>query len=51
MAAIENGFVQNAIAENAYRRELAREQGETIVVGVNRYVAEDEVDGAIATDR
>src|SRR6185312_12868215 len=35
--AIENGYVQNAIAENAYRKELARESGEEIIVGVNRY--------------
>jgi methylmalonyl-CoA mutase N-terminal domain/subunit len=43
VTAIENGFVQNAIADNAFRLEVAREQGETTVVGVNRYVAEDEV--------
>jgi methylmalonyl-CoA mutase, N-terminal domain len=43
VTAIENGFVQNAIADNAFRIEVAREQGEAIVVGVNRYVAEDEV--------
>ena len=42
VAAIEAGFVQNAIAENAYRKELAREAGEEVVVGVNRYAAEDE---------
>ncbi|MDP9355312.1 MAG: methylmalonyl-CoA mutase family protein [Chloroflexota bacterium] len=40
VAAIERGFVQNAIADNAYRREVARERGEEIIVGVNRY-AED----------
>ena len=32
--------MQNAIAENAYRRELARERGRGVVVGVNKY-AED----------
>ena len=42
VVAIENGFIQNAIAENAFRREIERERGEEIVVGVNRYV-EDEV--------
>jgi methylmalonyl-CoA mutase, N-terminal domain len=42
--AIENGFVQNAIAENAYRRELARSSGEEIVVGVNRFVDHGESD-------
>ena len=38
VAAIERGFVQNAIAENAYRKELARERGDEIVVGVNKHV-------------
>jgi methylmalonyl-CoA mutase N-terminal domain/subunit len=40
VAAIERGFVQNAIADNAYRRELAQERGDAIVVGVNRYADE-----------
>jgi methylmalonyl-CoA mutase, N-terminal domain len=40
VTAIERGFVQNAIADNAYQRELAQERGETIVVGVNRYADE-----------
>ncbi|MDF2762301.1 MAG: methylmalonyl-CoA mutase, large subunit [Thermomicrobiales bacterium] len=44
VVAIENGFIQNAIAENAFRREIEREQGEEIIVGVNRYVAEESVD-------
>ena len=44
VVAIENGFVQNAIAENAFRREIEREQGEEIIVGVNRYVEEESVD-------
>ena len=38
--AIEHGFVQNAIAENAYRREVARSSGDDIVVGVNRYTSD-----------
>jgi methylmalonyl-CoA mutase N-terminal domain/subunit len=42
VTAIERGFVQNAIAENAYRREVARSSGDEAVVGVNRYVNEDE---------
>jgi methylmalonyl-CoA mutase, N-terminal domain len=37
VAAIEQGFVQGAIADNAYALEVARERGEEIVVGVNRY--------------
>jgi methylmalonyl-CoA mutase N-terminal domain/subunit len=42
VAAIEQGFVQNAIAENAFQHELARERGEELVVGVNRYVDVDD---------
>jgi methylmalonyl-CoA mutase N-terminal domain/subunit len=38
VAAIENGFMQNAIGENAYHRELARSSGEEVVIGVNRNV-------------
>jgi methylmalonyl-CoA mutase N-terminal domain/subunit len=44
VAAIESGFVQNAIAENAFRLELARERGENVIVGVNRYVADVDVE-------
>ena len=40
VAAIETGFVQAAIADNAYRQQLARELGEEIVVGVNKHVAD-----------
>lgn len=43
--AIENGFVQNAIAENAYRKEVARSAGEEIVIGMNRFV-DDSADAA-----
>jgi methylmalonyl-CoA mutase N-terminal domain/subunit len=50
VTAIERGFVQNAIAENAYRREVARSAGDEVVVGVNRYVNEDE-ELAIALQR
>ena len=44
VVAIERGFVQDAIAENAYRRELARSSGDEIVVGVNRYTSDEPVD-------
>ena len=40
--AIASGFVQNAIAENAYRREVARSSGDEVVVGVNRYASDEE---------
>lgn len=43
--AIENGYVQNAIAENAYRKEVARSAGDEIVIGVNRFV-DDSADSA-----
>jgi methylmalonyl-CoA mutase N-terminal domain/subunit len=44
VAAIESGFVQNAIAESAYHLELARERGERTIVGVNRFADEDDVE-------
>lgn len=44
VAAIEGGFVQNAIAENAYHLELRREQGERVIVGVNRFAVEEDVE-------
>ncbi|HEV2107971.1 MAG TPA: methylmalonyl-CoA mutase family protein [Thermomicrobiales bacterium] len=42
VSAIEQGFMQNAIAETAYRKELARERGDEVIVGVNRYRDEDD---------
>jgi methylmalonyl-CoA mutase N-terminal domain/subunit len=41
VVAIEHGFMQDAIAENAYFRELARSSGEEVIVGVNRYKEDD----------
>src|SRR5690606_6969796 len=43
VAAIESGYIQAAIAENAYQRELAREMGEEVVVGVNKYVEDETI--------
>lgn len=40
--AIESGFFQNAIARSAYSHQRAVESGDRIVVGVNRFVEEDE---------
>jgi methylmalonyl-CoA mutase, N-terminal domain len=37
VAAVETGFYQRAIDDEAYRAELALETGECVVVGVNRY--------------
>ncbi|MCA9876595.1 MAG: methylmalonyl-CoA mutase, partial [Thermomicrobiales bacterium] len=44
VAAIEAGYVQNAIAENAYLLEMQREAGDRVIVGVNRYAAENEIE-------
>jgi len=44
VAATEQGFVQNAIADNAYALELARDDGEDVVVGVNRYADDSETE-------
>jgi methylmalonyl-CoA mutase N-terminal domain/subunit len=43
VVAIEDGFIQDAIGENAYRRELARSSGDEVVVGVNRYQSDEPV--------
>ncbi len=40
VAAIEAGFYQDAIAEAAYRAQLAVDSGADVVVGVNRYQTE-----------
>ncbi len=42
VAAVEQGFVQDAIEDAAYRTQAAIESGEQLVVGVNRYVEEQE---------
>ena len=42
VAAIEEGFFQREIAEASFRYQSEVEAGERIVVGVNRYVLEDE---------
>lgn len=40
VAAIEQGFQQREIQESAYKYQKAIESGESIVVGVNKYVSE-----------
>ncbi len=42
LAAIERGYVQQEIADAAYRYQQAVERGERIVVGVNAYQIEEE---------
>jgi methylmalonyl-CoA mutase N-terminal domain/subunit len=44
LAAIESGFIQREIQESAYRSQVSVDSGESVVVGVNRFV--DDVDGA-----
>jgi methylmalonyl-CoA mutase N-terminal domain/subunit len=46
VAAVETGFYQRAIDEEAYRAELALESGERVVVGVNRYREGDDPEPA-----
>jgi methylmalonyl-CoA mutase N-terminal domain/subunit len=41
VAAIEQGFMQNAIADSAYRYQQEVDRGERIVVGVNRFMTEE----------
>ncbi|HHN93394.1 MAG TPA: methylmalonyl-CoA mutase, partial [Anaerolineae bacterium] len=42
LAAIEKGYIQQEIADAAYRYQQAVERGERIVVGVNAYQIEEE---------
>ncbi len=42
LRAIESGYVQNEIQEAAYSYQLAVESGDAVVVGVNRFQAEEE---------
>jgi methylmalonyl-CoA mutase N-terminal domain/subunit len=42
LRAIESGFIQGEIQKAAYEHQRAVERGEHVVVGVNRYVADDE---------
>ncbi|WP_084658331.1 acyl-CoA mutase large subunit family protein [Thermogemmatispora onikobensis] len=43
LACIQNGFFQREIAESAYRYQQEIEQGKRIIVGVNKYVMEEEM--------
>jgi methylmalonyl-CoA mutase N-terminal domain/subunit len=42
VAAIEKGFPQREIQDSAYQYQKAVERGEQVIVGVNKYVMEDE---------
>ncbi len=41
VAAIEDGFYQDRIAQSAYRAQLAIESGDDVVVGVNRFETDE----------
>jgi methylmalonyl-CoA mutase N-terminal domain/subunit len=41
LAAIESGLIQREIQESAYRSQVAVDSGESVVVGVNRFVDAD----------
>ncbi len=41
VAAIEQGFYQDEIAQSAYEAQLAIERGEQVIVGVNKFVEDD----------
>jgi methylmalonyl-CoA mutase N-terminal domain/subunit len=43
LAAIEQGYIQREIQEAAYRYQRQTETGETTIVGVNRFTAEEDV--------
>jgi methylmalonyl-CoA mutase N-terminal domain/subunit len=45
LAAIETGYIQREIRESAYRAQQAIDAGETVVVGVNRYIEETDSRG------
>jgi methylmalonyl-CoA mutase N-terminal domain/subunit len=42
VSAIEQGFIQNEIARSAYEFQKQVESGEKIIVGVNKFQAEEE---------
>jgi len=41
--AIENGYVQREIAESSYKQHKMIESGEIVVVGVNKFVKDEEI--------
>jgi len=43
LAAIERGFIQREIQDSAYRYQLEVEEGARVVVGVNRFTAQEEM--------
>jgi methylmalonyl-CoA mutase N-terminal domain/subunit len=44
LRAIEQGYIQREIQESAYRWQLAVDRGEKVVVGVNRFQVQEQLD-------
>ncbi|MFQ3565829.1 MAG: methylmalonyl-CoA mutase family protein [Aggregatilineales bacterium] len=49
LAAIENGYINNEIQQAAYEYQRAVEQGEEVIVGVNRFVVDEDTHYDILT--
>ena len=49
LTAVETGFIQEAIQESAYQAQRSIDSNESVVVGVNRFAAEN--DAPIETQR
>ncbi len=49
VAAIENGYMQREVSRSAYERQRAMESGERLVVGVNCFTGENELE--VSTNR
>jgi methylmalonyl-CoA mutase, N-terminal domain len=51
LAAIESGLIQREIQESAYRAQLAIDAGQSVVVGVNRFVSDPGTEPGTRIDR
>lgn len=47
VSAIEQGFIQDEIARSAYQYQKEIENGEKVIVGVNKFVVQEEPDGDV----
>jgi len=47
VSAIEQGFIQDEIARSAYQYQKEIERGEKVIVGVNKFVVQEEPDGDV----
>ncbi|MRG45647.1 methylmalonyl-CoA mutase [Chitinophaga sp. SYP-B3965] len=47
VSAIEQGFIQDEIARSAYQYQKEIENGEKVIVGVNKFVVKEEPDGDV----